>query len=141
MKIKSESDALVAMNKFHEQGVKTVIFSSTELGQQEGQQQQFLLALASTRGPGAGDSKVVGNPGGNAKGIKIILKTFLPPPQAFKILIPKFPAAFVGTGDLFTALTTAWLTKTDNDLALTLERTIATMQARTEREMPAESFN
>ena len=63
MKIKSQGDALTAMAKFHEQGVKTVIFSSTELGQGEGADgdsggAEYLLALASTRGPGAGDSKV-----------------------------------------------------------------------------------
>jgi len=46
-----------------------------------------------------------------------------------KVNIPKFPAAFVGTGDLFTALCTAWLTKTQGDLKLTLEKTIGTMQA------------
>ena len=66
MKIKSESDALVAMAKFHEQGVKTVIFSSTELsvenqgGDASGKEQgdDCLIALASTRGPGAGDAQV-----------------------------------------------------------------------------------
>jgi len=46
-----------------------------------------------------------------------------------KVLIPKLDAAFVGTGDLFTALTTAWLSQTDGDLKLSLERTIGTMQA------------
>ena len=46
----------------------------------------------------------------------------------YQVNIPKFPAAFVGTGDLFTALCTAWLSKTNGDLKLTLERTIGTMQ-------------
>ena len=46
-----------------------------------------------------------------------------------RVEIPKFPAAFVGTGDLFTALCTAWLNKTEGDLKVSLERTIATMQA------------
>lgn len=45
-----------------------------------------------------------------------------------RLLIPKFPAAFVGTGDLFTALCTAWLHNTGGSLQLTLERTIGTMQ-------------
>ena len=36
-----------------------------------------------------------------------------------RVEIPKFPAAFVGTGDLFTALCTAWLTKTEGDLKVT----------------------
>ena len=51
------------------------------------------------------------------------------PGEAVRIYIPKFPAAFVGTGDLFTALVTAWLSRTGNDLVKTLENTIATMQA------------
>jgi len=46
-----------------------------------------------------------------------------------KVLIPKFAAAFVGTGDLFTALSTAWLARTGGDLKLALEKTIGTMQA------------
>jgi len=46
-----------------------------------------------------------------------------------KVLIPKFPAAFVGTGDLFTALSTAWLARTGGDLKTSLEKTIGTMQA------------
>jgi len=48
---------------------------------------------------------------------------------AVKILIPRLDAAFVGTGDLFTALSTAWLAKTGGDLKLALERTVGTMQA------------
>ena len=51
------------------------------------------------------------------------------PDEAVRIYIPKFPAAFVGTGDLFTALATAWLSRTGNDLVKTLENTIGTMQA------------
>ncbi len=58
-------------------------------------------------------------------------------PTAFRIGIPRVPAAFVGTGDLFTALCTAWLHRGSGDggggggngLADMLEKTIATMQA------------
>eukprot|EP00092_Neocalanus_flemingeri_P079825 GFUD01099485.1.p1 GENE.GFUD01099485.1~~GFUD01099485.1.p1 ORF type:complete len:306 (-),score=106.06 GFUD01099485.1:190-1107(-) len=46
-----------------------------------------------------------------------------------KVLIPKFAAAFVGTGDLFTALSTAWLARTGGELKLALEKTLGTMQA------------
>jgi len=46
-----------------------------------------------------------------------------------RVEIPKFPAAFVGTGDLFTALCTAWLTITGGNIKLSLERTISTMQS------------
>ena len=53
---------------------------------------------------------------------------FTPPLQ---VLIPKFPAAFVDTGDLFTALSTAWLSKTQGNLKMSLERTIDTLQVAT----------
>lgn len=38
-------------------------------------------------------------------------------------------ANFTGTGDLFAALFLAWSYKTKNNLKLTLEQTIATLQA------------
>ena len=54
----------------------------------------------------------------------------------FKIEFPKLPLPFVGSGDLFTALLTAWLTKSgcnnwphDMDIPEALEKTVATMQA------------
>ena len=50
-----------------------------------------------------------------------------------QVPIPKFPASFVGTGDLFTALCTGWLTKSGGDLKVTLEKTIDTMQSVLQR--------
>jgi pyridoxal/pyridoxine/pyridoxamine kinase len=56
--------------------------------------------------------------------------------EQYRIEFPKFPLAFVGSGDLFTALLTAWLTRSggsnwpcDMDISLALEKTVATMQA------------
>ncbi|XP_066991188.2 pyridoxal kinase isoform X2 [Anabrus simplex] len=46
-----------------------------------------------------------------------------------KIRIPKLPAYFTGTGDLFAALFLAWMTLSNSDLVVSLERTIGTMQA------------
>ncbi|XP_039293667.1 pyridoxal kinase [Nilaparvata lugens] len=43
--------------------------------------------------------------------------------------IPLLDANFTGTGDLFTALFLAWMTKTGNNLQLSLEKTIDTEQA------------
>jgi len=104
-KIGTEEDALAAMRKLHDSGVKVVVLSSAEFGVQKGDSP--LMALAS-------DGQ-----------------------RAFRISIPRFPAAFVGTGDLFTALVTAWLRKLDNSLPEALERTIATMQAVLARTMRA----
>ena len=56
--------------------------------------------------------------------------------ERFRITFPKLPLPFVGSGDLFTALLTAWLTRSCNnswqnnlDISLALEKTVATMQA------------
>ncbi|XP_059471771.1 pyridoxal kinase [Neocloeon triangulifer] len=43
--------------------------------------------------------------------------------------IPKLPAIFTGTGDLFAALFLAWMTKTGGDLKGAVEKTISTLQA------------
>jgi len=50
-------------------------------------------------------------------------------PSLVRLNIPKLAASFVGTGDLFTALSTAWLSRTEGDLKLSLERTVNSMQA------------
>ncbi|XP_023323369.1 pyridoxal kinase [Eurytemora carolleeae] len=101
-KINNEEDAISVMDEFHKRGVKTIILSSTEMGDEN-----HLVGIASCK--------------------KSNLHTIV------KINIPKFPAAFVGTGDLFTALCTAWLYRTDNNLKLALEKTINTMQCVLER--------
>ncbi|RZC37504.1 PfkB and/or Phos pyr kin domain containing protein [Asbolus verrucosus] len=43
--------------------------------------------------------------------------------------IPKLPATFGGTGDLFAALFLAWMHKTSNQLKESLEKTVSTLQA------------
>lgn len=44
------------------------------------------------------------------------------------IEIPKFKASFTGTGDLFSALFLAWISKT-NDIGAALENTVSTIYA------------
>lgn len=48
--------------------------------------------------------------------------------SCYQIEIPKMDATYTGTGDLFAALFLAWSYKTNNDIKLTLEKTIATLQ-------------
>ncbi|XP_045773319.1 pyridoxal kinase [Maniola jurtina] len=48
--------------------------------------------------------------------------------SCYKIEMTKLNANFTGTGDLFAALFLAWFHKTNNNLKLTLEKTIATLQ-------------
>ncbi|KAJ0176597.1 hypothetical protein K1T71_007776 [Dendrolimus kikuchii] len=94
MKMVDLDGALTIIQALHKKGVKTVVLSSTELGDE-----QHIVAIASTEG------------------------------ACFKIVIPQLDAAFTGTGDLFAALFLAWFHKTNNDVKLTLEKTIATLQA------------
>ncbi|XP_049873539.1 pyridoxal kinase [Pectinophora gossypiella] len=94
MSMKDMEGALKVIQALHQKGIKTVVLSSTELG--DGQN---MIGIASTKG------------------------------ACYKIEIPKMDATYVGTGDLFAALFLAWSHKTNNDIKLTLEKTIATMQA------------
>ena len=104
------------MDILHKKGVSTVILSrwtkstllklhfpchSTELGSSD-----HLVGLASCSKTG---TKVKVR---NWRAIVLVpLKAPSPDIPFAQVLIPKFPAAFVGTGDLFTALTTAWLAR------------------------------
>jgi len=100
-KITCEADAIEAMNILHDKGVGTVVLSSTELATGDVPE---LVSLASQK-RSDGSRKVV------------------------RIHMPKLPREFTGTGDLFTALFTAWLYQTKGDIKVSLERTVATMQA------------
>lgn len=94
MQMKDLDGALKIIRELHKKGVKTVVLSSTELGDKEN-----IVAIASTKD------------------------------ACYKMLIPKLDAAFTGTGDLFAALFLGWSHKTNNNVKLTLEKTIATLQA------------
>jgi len=102
-KITTQDEAINAMNLLHDMGVATVILSSTELDKES----DHMVGLASKR----------------HNGQRMVVK----------VQIPKLSAAFVGSGDLFTALSTAWLTNTSSDMKLTLEKTTGTMQAVLQR--------
>ncbi|XP_045124050.1 pyridoxal kinase-like [Portunus trituberculatus] len=97
-KIKGKGDAAAVLEWFHEQGVKTVVLSSTDLGTQE---ELVVLASSITNG-----SK-----------------------EKFNAHIPRLPANFTGTGDLFAALLLAWSHHTNNNLKRSVEATLNTMQA------------
>lgn len=95
--IETIDDAWKAIDILHNKGCKTVVMSSSELGNEE-----FLLGMASTK---IGCSK------------KIVT-----------IQIPKYPASFTGTGDLFASLFLAWMHK-ERDVQTALDKTIATIQS------------
>ncbi|OWA50567.1 Pyridoxal kinase [Hypsibius exemplaris] len=96
--IRSEKDALAAIDRLHSRGVPTVIISSSDLGDDKN-----LIGFGSAVNQGAGKLR-------------------------FRMNIPRLPASFTGTGDLFTALLLAWMTKT-GDLQRSCDITVSTLQA------------
>ncbi|KAL4371747.1 hypothetical protein AHAS_Ahas06G0196700 [Arachis hypogaea] len=55
------------------------------------------------------------------------------PPKQFKIVIPKIPAYFTGTGDLMTALLLGWSNKYPDNLEITAELAVSSLQAVLQR--------
>jgi pyridoxine kinase len=49
------------------------------------------------------------------------------------VKIPKLPATFTGTGDLFAALFMAWMHRSGGDLQEAIEKTISSLQAVLQR--------
>ncbi|XP_047533513.1 pyridoxal kinase [Vanessa atalanta] len=93
LEMKDLTGALKVIDALHSIGAKTVVLSSTILGDENN-----MIAIASNK------------------------------ESCYQIEIPKINATFTGTGDLFAALFLAWSHKTNNNLKLTLEKTIATLQ-------------
>jgi hypothetical protein len=46
-----------------------------------------------------------------------------------RVRIPRLPGVFIGVGDLFTSLSTAWLFNTGGDLRLAMEKSASSVQA------------
>ncbi|RHY35120.1 hypothetical protein DYB32_000375, partial [Aphanomyces invadans] len=59
----------------------------------------------------------------------------------YKMEVPRLPAYYSGTGDLFAALLLAWLAKHPTNLKLVLETVVATVQAVMRRTNDAQSAN
>ncbi|KAG5677347.1 hypothetical protein PVAND_007112 [Polypedilum vanderplanki] len=98
--IKNEADALAGMRWFHDQGVKIVALSSSEIGGSEN-----LYAFVSSKMSNGQLEK-------------------------YKIVIPiQGPIHLTGTGDLFAALFLAHTTRRPNDLKSAFELTIASIQS------------
>ena len=98
--ISNENEAFEAMKVLHNKGVQFVILSSVDFASGPTES----ICLASRKSPEG---------------------TY----DCAKIKYPTLPVHFVGTGDLFTALITAWLKHDNFDLQKALEKTIATMQS------------
>lgn len=121
-KITDEMSAFRAIEKLHDIGVKVVVLSSTDSNVNPDESK--LKCLASRR---ISRSIAVGL---NAN------SDYDHQYERYRIEFPKLPLPFVGSGDLFTALLTAWLTRSGNsdwpsnmNIPVALEKTIGTMQA------------
>lgn len=101
MKITTEADALDCISNLHSRGPKTVVISSSELGKPN----ESLVSYGST------------NSGTSADNNNVI-----------RLEMPLIGKSFVGTGDLFAALLLAWTHRHPQDLKISLEKTISTMQ-------------
>ena len=112
--IRSEMDALHVMEVLHERGVGTVILSSTQLGSDVGS--PHLLGWASQRLPPNSASSSEETPP-------------LPATTIVRVKMPRLQGSFVGAGELFTELSTAWLFNTGGDLRLAMEKSASSVQA------------
>jgi pyridoxine kinase len=122
MKITDEISAFEAMARLHEIGVNVVVLSSSDSNANS--DKASLKCLASRK---IFKSERCDDANSPEKDTKL---------ERFRITFPKLPLPFVGSGDLFTALLTAWLTRSCNnswqnnlDIAIALEKTVATMEA------------
>ena len=121
--ITDEKSAFNAIEKLHDMGVKVVVLSSTDSNVNPDESKLKCLASRRVVKPIA----TVGNETSSDSKLEY---------ERYKIEFPKLPLPFVGSGDLFTALLTAWLTRSGNNdwpynmnIPLALEKTIGTMQA------------
>lgn len=90
------SQAIRAINVFHDIGVKVVVLTSLEMCGDKDR----MICIAS---------------------YKSAEKQY---PEVWTLKFPKLAGDFTGTGDLFTALITAWLIKTNHDIRRSLENTV-----------------
>ncbi|KAB5513561.1 hypothetical protein PHYPO_G00249040 [Pangasianodon hypophthalmus] len=104
-KIRTEKDAIEAMDLLHAMGPDTVVITSSDLLSPLGD--QYLVAL--------GSQNTVRGDGTKEK-------------QRIRMDIPKVDAVFVGTGDLFAAMLLAWTHHHPNDLKKACEKTVSVMQ-------------
>jgi pyridoxine kinase len=110
---KTLDQAVDAMNVLHKQaGVQIVVITSLQLNGSKNE----LTCLAS-HWPAASERR----------GYDLTNHTNLDG-SIWAISVPKLDGVFTGTGDLLTALLTAWLHKTKLDLKKSLENTIGTIQ-------------
>ncbi|KAF2070490.1 hypothetical protein CYY_008188 [Polysphondylium violaceum] len=106
IKINSVQDALLAIDKLHELGVKNIVITSLVFNNV--QDENDILVIGSSVGVDVDSGKEKKN--------------------RFKIKVgPKFEGYYTGTGDLFSSLLLAWSVKEPKDLSLVCEKAVSTL--------------
>ena len=116
--ITTVDEALAAVDALHALGPETVVVSSLQLGAAgggEGGGRGSISVLGSTRAPQAAGA-----------------------PQRFRYELPRRPGYFIGTGDVFAALTLAWVDKMPDNVHGAVGQVLASLQAVLERTAAAE---
>jgi len=118
--IRNVRDAASACDWFHAQGVRDVVITSMDIA---GPRKLLVMtssvvepAGATAEGETEGDDWVLFGERGKWRCVKSVLD------------LPKYEAAFTGTGDLLTALLLAWRERFPSDLARACEHAVSTVQ-------------
>jgi len=132
LKIRSEKDALRAIDMLHNFGIRNVIITSLYY---ESDQTIVIIgsSLKETASVPFTSRRIDSNVTSSSKLEQNTDKTSLEHSDStaycrFKMEIPKLPEEFSGTGDLFAALVTGWTAQGD-DLKTSCERTVNSIQA------------
>lgn len=103
IKVKDVETAIKAMDWFHDKGVKVVVITSTDITHLTNP--KILTGFAS----------------------QIITKQGAETKERLKFNIPLLEGKFTGVGDLFSAVFTAWMAKTNRNLKVSCEKTLSTL--------------
>eukprot|EP00794_Sanderia_malayensis_P000026 gene26-616_t len=106
VKINTENDAIEAMDRLHDLGTKTVVITSSEIGNDD-----QLILLASKRSD------------------QLVERVRLP--------MPKLDSRFTGTGDLFSSMLLAWMSRHPDSLKTACEKTVSATHLVLRRTMAA----
>lgn len=128
--IGSEADAVAACAALHAAGPASVVLTSLDLP----------LPGEGPEGDGDGEG---GGGGGASTSITLLGSTSEPQAgkcgQRFRIVVPRIPSYFTGTGDLCAALLLAWSSKMPAQLGRAAELAVASLQGVLRRTAAAQA--
>jgi len=128
MKITSLSDAKVAFEKLHNQGVDAIILTSSNISVNTNTDENRKPSVVSSS-----DNDHTDAPGSRnyliASYKRLSTETSQVGNKIYVASFPVIPGHYTGTGDLISALLLAWTTRLDDDLSLAIRKALATMQS------------